>query len=71
MTEHPDADVLLTNVIQEMIGEPVKITAAKPASIKVEIPRVLNSFANPDLELREEVVSKLRRNLIVFFEDSV
>jgi len=62
VTEHPDPEVILANVVQEMLGEPVKITATKPASIKVKIPRILDGFANPDLELREEVVSKPRRN---------
>ena len=62
MTEHPDPEVILANVVQEMVGEAVKITATKPASIKVEIPWILDGFANPDLELREEVVSKPRRN---------
>ncbi len=71
MTEHPPPYALRLNVVKEMIGEPVKITATMPASIKVEIRWVLDGLANPDLELREEVVSKLRRYLIILFEDSV
>ena len=66
MAQHPYPDVLPTDVVQKVIGKALQVTAPKATPIKVLAPRVLNNSADPNLELREEILSELMRDIIVF-----
>lgn len=71
MPEHPNSDLCASNVIQEMIGESIQIEAPKSTSVKMEILRVCNYLADPELKLREEILSELPRHSEVFVQDRV
>jgi hypothetical protein len=58
--QHPHSNKLPANVVKEMVRESVKIAATQPASIKVEIPWILDGLLNTDLEFCEKIISKLR-----------
>ena len=71
VTYHPNPDILLADVVQEMVGEAVKITATEPAAVKMEKPGVLQSLPETDLELHPEVRLKAGRSLAIFPTDLI
>ena len=71
MANHPYPDILLTDVVQEVVGEAVKVTATKPAAVEMEEPRVLQSFPETDLKLHAEIRLKLGRSVAIFPADLV
>ena len=71
MPQHPNPDVLSANIVQEMVGETIQITASKSALIEVEEAGILNGFSDTDVKLREEVVPKLVRNLIILSQNLI
>lgn len=52
--QYPNADAILANVGEEMVGEPFKITATQTASIKLKTLRIRDGFTNADLKLRKK-----------------
>ena len=66
MPQYPNANVILANIVQEMVGKAVKITATQCAPIEVKEPRILNGLLNPEVEFREKVVAKPARHFQVF-----
>jgi len=68
---HPNPDKWFTNVVKKMVGEAVKVTATKPAVVKMEEPRVLQSFPETDLKLHPEIRLKLGRSVVIFPADLV
>ena len=69
--QHPNPDVFSVYVVQEVLRKAIEITAPQSAPIKMETPRVFGDLTDSDLKLREEVLPKLARNLIVFPQDFV
>jgi hypothetical protein len=69
--QHPNPDIRVADVVQEMIGEAVQITAPKPTSVKMEILRISNGLLDPNLKLREEILPKLTRHTMVLGQNRV
>ena len=67
--EHPYPDRSLVKIIEEVIGKAVEIAAPQTARIKVKKPRVSVNLDHRNLELREEVISQLSRDIVVFLQD--
>jgi hypothetical protein len=69
--QHPNPDIFCVDVVQEVVGKAIQITAPKAAPVKMETPGILDGLAEPDLKLREEVLPKLMRNVILLFQNLV
>ncbi len=54
-----------------MVREPFQVTAPEPAPVKMEIPGILDSFADSDSKLGIEVLTKLMGNLIVLSQNLI
>lgn len=67
--EHPNPDIFSADVVQEVVRKSVEVAAPKSTAVKMETPRILDRLAEPDLKLREEVLSKLVRDVIVLPQD--
>ena len=59
------------NIVEEMIRESIEIAAPKPASVEMEILRVLGHLPDPDLKLPEEILAQLPRHTEVLVQNRV
>jgi hypothetical protein len=71
MAQYPNPDILSPDVVQEVIGKALEITAPKSAPIKMEAPGIFSNPADSDLKFREEILTELNRNIRVHFQDLV
>lgn len=71
VTQHPYAQRVTLDVIQEMVGKPLQITASQAAGIEVIEAWIRTGFPNPDLKLGEEVVSENIGDGIILAENLV
>ena len=69
--QHPNANKISANVVQEVVRKAIQITASKPTPIKMEPLRILDRFIDSNLKLRKEVLPKLAGNLIVLLQNLV
>ena len=59
------------DVVQEVVRKAIQITPPKSAPVKMETPGILGNLAEPDLKLREKVLPKLMRDVIVLPQNFV
>ena len=71
MTNYPNPQSIFLDVVQEMIGKPVKIAAPEPTGIEMEKPWIRARLLDTDLELRKEVLTQLFGNSVILCENLV
>ncbi len=58
MPHHPHAHVVFPYIVKEMVGEAVKVAAAKSARIKMKSLRISSDFKKAGFKLSKEVFSQ-------------
>lgn len=71
VAQHPNPDVLPSNIVQEMVRKTIQIAAPKSAPIKVKESRILGSFPDPNVKLGIKVIPKPKRNAIILPENHI
>ena len=71
MSDNPDPDICLLNVVKKMVREAMKVASSEAAGIEVEALWILNCVADSNLKLRKEVVPKIIRDLIIPRQDFI
>ena len=71
VSEHPNPDIVSTDIVQKVVRKSLEIAAAKSASIKMKSFGIFNHACDSYLKFREEVLAKLIRNAVVPRQDFV
>lgn len=71
MPHDPYPDVISAHIIEEMVGEAVKITAPQPAGIIMKKPWIFSGIKETRLEFSKKIVCQCNRDLAVFSQDFI